>query len=210
MSSTKLKDTLGKPRDRPLFRVARDHRPRKAQAAYYAARFGVSSTRKPRSVRRWGSKEGFANVRKRSPRQATWCCVRPELSDPRVWIFDGRGGDPLGSLRADAAILRAVERRSSIRSKTAGDRGRYPSIRPPMCRPRFLPRSGGVCEEARDFHSVWSLAYAEVYFDNNPPPSVCGSRGAIERHVEFTSMSKTFRWPMAHGISRSARALIAA
>ena len=46
-----------------------------------------------------------------------------------------------------------------------------------LCRrPRFLQGSGGVREEARDLHPVGS-GYAEVYFDdNNPPPSVPGSR----------------------------------
>ena len=36
------------------------------------------------------------------------------------------------------------------------------------------------------------LAYSEVYFDDNPPPSVLEVPGAIDVTVEFTSMSKTF------------------
>jgi alanine-synthesizing transaminase len=36
------------------------------------------------------------------------------------------------------------------------------------------------------------LAYAEVYFDGNPPPSILQVPGAIDVAVEFTSMSKTF------------------
>jgi alanine-synthesizing transaminase len=36
------------------------------------------------------------------------------------------------------------------------------------------------------------LAYAEVYFDGEPPPSVLQVPGAFEVTVEFTSMSKTF------------------
>jgi alanine-synthesizing transaminase len=39
------------------------------------------------------------------------------------------------------------------------------------------------------------LAYAEVYFDNNPPPSVLQVPGAIDCTIEFTSMSKTFSMP---------------
>src|SRR5205814_3467121 len=39
------------------------------------------------------------------------------------------------------------------------------------------------------------LAYAEVYFDNHPPPSVLQVPGAIEVTVEFTSMSKTYSMP---------------
>jgi alanine-synthesizing transaminase len=39
------------------------------------------------------------------------------------------------------------------------------------------------------------LAYAEVYFDGNPPPSVLQVPGAFDVTVEFTSMSKTYSMP---------------
>ena len=39
------------------------------------------------------------------------------------------------------------------------------------------------------------LAYAEVYFDDNPPPSVLQVNGAMDIAVEFTSMSKTYSMP---------------
>ena len=39
------------------------------------------------------------------------------------------------------------------------------------------------------------LAYAEVYFDNNPPPSILQVPGAMDIAVEFTSMSKTYSMP---------------
>jgi alanine-synthesizing transaminase len=39
------------------------------------------------------------------------------------------------------------------------------------------------------------LAYAEVYFDGNPPPSILQVPGAMDVAVEFTSMSKTFSMP---------------
>jgi alanine-synthesizing transaminase len=39
------------------------------------------------------------------------------------------------------------------------------------------------------------LAYAEVYFDNQPPPSVLQVPGALDVAVEFTSMSKTYSMP---------------
>ena len=39
------------------------------------------------------------------------------------------------------------------------------------------------------------LAYAEIYFDGKPPPSVLQVPGAIDVAVEFTSMSKTFSMP---------------
>src|SRR5262249_56838341 len=39
------------------------------------------------------------------------------------------------------------------------------------------------------------LAYAEVYFDDSPPPSLLQVPGANDVAVEFTSMSKTFSMP---------------
>jgi alanine-synthesizing transaminase len=39
------------------------------------------------------------------------------------------------------------------------------------------------------------IAYAELYFDGNPPPSVLQVPGAMERTVEFTSLSKTYNMP---------------
>jgi alanine-synthesizing transaminase len=39
------------------------------------------------------------------------------------------------------------------------------------------------------------LAYAEVYFDGSPPPSVLQVPGAMDVTVEFTSMSKTYSMP---------------
>jgi alanine-synthesizing transaminase len=39
------------------------------------------------------------------------------------------------------------------------------------------------------------LAYAEVYFEGSPPPSVLQVPGAFDVAVEFTSMSKTFSMP---------------
>ncbi len=39
------------------------------------------------------------------------------------------------------------------------------------------------------------LAYSEIYFDGNPPPSVLQVPGAIDITVEFTSLSKTYNMP---------------
>ena len=39
------------------------------------------------------------------------------------------------------------------------------------------------------------LAYAEIYFDDNPPPSMLQVPGAMDIAVEFTSMSKTYSMP---------------
>jgi hypothetical protein len=47
-------------------------------------------------------------------------------------------------------------------------------------------------------HGIWllsDLAYAEIYFDDTPPPSILQVEGAKECAVEFTSLSKTYSMP---------------
>ncbi|CAN0453139.1 unnamed protein product, partial [Pylaiella littoralis] len=47
------------------------------------------------------------------------------------------------------------------------------------------------------------LAYSEVYFDGNPPPSILQVKGAKDVAVEFTSMSKTYSmagWRMGFAV----------
>jgi alanine-synthesizing transaminase len=39
------------------------------------------------------------------------------------------------------------------------------------------------------------LAYAEIYFDDQPPPSILQVPGAMDLTVEFTSLSKTYNMP---------------
>jgi alanine-synthesizing transaminase len=39
------------------------------------------------------------------------------------------------------------------------------------------------------------LAYAEIYFEDNPPPSILQIEGARDVAVEFTSLSKTYAMP---------------
>jgi len=48
------------------------------------------------------------------------------------------------------------------------------------------------------YHQIYilsDLAYAELYFDDNPPPSILEIPGAKDIAVEFTSMSKTYSMP---------------
>jgi len=55
-------------------------------------------------------------------------------------------------------------------------------------------------------HDIWilsDLAYAEIYFDGVPPPSVLQVPGAREIAIEFTSMSKTYSmagWRMGFAV----------
>ncbi|MBT7757290.1 MAG: aminotransferase class I/II-fold pyridoxal phosphate-dependent enzyme, partial [Rhodospirillaceae bacterium] len=55
------------------------------------------------------------------------------------------------------------------------------------------------------------LAYAEIYFDGNPPPSILQVPGARDVAVEFTSLSKTYSMPgWRMGFATGNRRLVAA
>ena len=60
------------------------------------------------------------------------------------------------------------------------------------CKPRFL---SVAFAKKHEIFILSDLAYAEVYFDDNPPPSVLQVPGAMDVTVEFTSMSKTYSMP---------------
>jgi alanine-synthesizing transaminase len=49
-----------------------------------------------------------------------------------------------------------------------------------------------IFAKKHDIYVLSDIAYAEVYFDDNPPPSVLQVPGAKDICVEFSSMSKTF------------------
>ena len=91
-----------------------------------------------------------------------------------------------------AALERAVQH--SVPKPTALVLN-YPSN--PTAELADLDFYGQVVDFCR-FHGIFilsDLAYAEIYFDGNPPPSILQVPGARDIAVEFTSMSKTYSMP---------------
>ena len=71
----------------------------------------------------------------------------------------------------------------------------YPNNPTALC--ADLDFYGQVVEFCRH-HGIYilsDLAYAELYFEGNPPPSILSIPGARDIAVEFTSMSKTYSMP---------------
>src|SRR5262249_52161800 len=119
-----------------------------------------------------------------------------QLSDPRLRLLDGGRCDPRGAAQPPPAFFETLER-PIIRSipKPIAVVVCYPS------NPTAAVADLDFYKELIPFakkHGVFvlsDLAYAEVYFDNDPPPSVLQVSGAMEVAVEFTSMSKTYSMP---------------
>jgi alanine-synthesizing transaminase len=193
----KLKETIGKPRTDRYSSSKGIPGLRRAQAAYYARRFGVKLNPETQIVTTLGSKEGFANVAQAITAPGDVIIV-PNPTYP-IHVF--------GFLMAGGAI-RSVPVATDTNFFGALERAVLHSIPKPIAVVVCYPSNPTACIADLDFyrdlvafakkHSLLvlsDLAYAEVYFDNNPPPSLLQVPGAMDVAVEFTSMSKTYSMP---------------
>src|SRR5580698_1254027 len=193
----KLKETIGKARTDRYSSSKGIPGLRRAQAAYYARRFGVKLNPETQIVTTLGSKEGFANVAQAITAPGDVIIV-PNPTYP-IHVF--------GFLMAGGAI-RSVPVATDAGFFGALERAVLHSIPKPIAVVVCYPSNPTACIADLDFyrdlvafakkHSLLvlsDLAYAEVYFDNNPPPSLLQVPGAMDVAVEFTSMSKTYSMP---------------
>ncbi len=193
----KLKETIGKPRTDRYSSSKGIPGLRRAQAAYYARRFGVKLNPETQIVTTLGSKEGFANVAQAITAPGDVIIV-PNPTYP-IHVF--------GFLMAGGAI-RSVPVATDANFFGALERAVLHSIPKPIAVVVCYPSNPTACTADLDFyrdlvafakkHSLLvlsDLAYAEVYFDDNPPPSLLQVPGAMDVAVEFTSMSKTYSMP---------------
>ncbi len=170
---------------------------RRAQANYYARRFGVKLNPDTQVVATLGSKEGFANMAQAitAPGDVVIC---PNPTYPIHAFGFIMSGGVIRSIQAepDNSFIPALERavRHSIPKPIALILN-YPSN--PTAHVATLDFYKDVVDFAKknDLIILSDLAYAEIYFDSAPPPSVLQVPGAMDVCVEFTSMSKTFSMP---------------
>jgi alanine-synthesizing transaminase len=193
----KLKDTIGKPRTDRYSASKGIAGLRRAQAAYYARRFGVKLNPESQVVATLGSKEGFANVAQAITAPGDVILV-PDPSYP-IHAF--------GFLMA-GGVIRSVPSEPTPDFFSPLERAIRHSIPKPLAVVVCYPSNPTAYVADLDFyrelvpfakkHGIFvlsDLAYAEVYFDGHPPPSVLQVPGAMDIAVEFTSMSKTYSMP---------------
>ena len=201
----KLKETIGKPRTDRYSASKGIPGLRRAQAAYYERRFGVKLNPDTQVVATLGSKEDFANMAQAITAPGDVILV-PNPSYP-IHAF--------GFLMAGAAI-RSVPCEPGPEFFHALERAVAHSIPSPLALVLCYPSNPTAQVADLDFYRdvvafakkhdlivLSDLAYSEVYFDDNPPPSVLQVPGAMDVTVEFTSMSKTFSmagWRMGFAV----------
>ncbi len=193
----KLKETIGKPHTDRYSASKGIPGLRRAQAAYYGRRFGVKLDPETQICVTLGSKEGFANMAQAITAPGDLVLV-PNPSYP-IHAF--------GFLMA-GGVIRSVPSAPGPDFFYALERAVIHSTPQPIALIVCYPSNPTACVADLDFYRdvvafakkhdllvLSDLAYAEIYFDDNPPPSILQVPGAMEVAVEFTSMSKTFSMP---------------
>ncbi len=193
----KLKETIGKARTDRYSSSRGIPGLRRAQAAYYERRFGVKLNPETQIVTTLGSKEGFANVAQAITAPGDVVLV-PNPSYP-IHAF--------GFLMA-GGVIRSVPSDPTPAFFESLERAIIHSIPKPIAVVVCYPSNPTAYVADLDFyrelvpfakrHGIYvlsDLAYAEVYFDDRPPPSVLQVPGAMDVAVEFTSLSKTYSMP---------------
>jgi len=198
----KLVETVRKPRTHRYSASKGIPGLRRAQAGYYARRFGVTLDPETEVIATLGSKEGLANLAMAITGPGD-VILSPNPSYPIhpygfmiagatlrhiPALHEGRF-DPEEYLRAlERAVTHSVPKPSALIVS-------FPSN--PTAQVCDLDFYRAVIAFAKK-HGIWvlsDLAYAEIYFDGDPPPSILQVEGARDVAVEFTSLSKTYAMP---------------
>ena len=167
---------------------------RRAQASYYERRFGVDIDPESEVVVTLGSKEGLANLAQAITAPGD-VVLAPNPSYP-IHTF--------GFIIAGATI-RSVPTTPDERYWESLDRAvKYTVPKPsvlvvgypsnPTAETVDLAFYERLVAWAKE-NKIWvlsDLAYSELYYDDNPTPSILQVPGAKDIAVEFTSMSKTY------------------
>jgi alanine-synthesizing transaminase len=167
---------------------------RKAMANYYGYRFGVKLDPDREVIATLGSKEGFANLAQAitAPGDVVIC---PNPAYPiHAYGFIMAGGvirhvPALSPEQYLSGIDRAV--RNSV-PKPIAMIVSYPSNPTAQWVPLDFYKEVVALAKKHDLIVLSDVAYGEIYFDGNPPPSILQVEGAKDCAVEINSLSKTY------------------
>ena len=194
--TAKLIETLRDPRTNRYSASKGIYGLRKAQAAYYARRFGVKLDPNSQVVATLGSKEGFANVAQAITAPGDVILVPNPTYPIHEFGFIMSGG-----------VIRHLPARTDSQFMASVDKAVRHSVPKPSALVLNYPANPTAVVADLDFYRevvafakkhelivLSDLAYAEIYFDG-APPSILQIRGAIDIAVEFTTLSKTYAMP---------------
>lgn len=170
---------------------------RRAQAKYYENRFGVKLDPDTQIVATLGSKEGFANMAQAITAPGDLVLVpNPTYPIHEFGFIISGGAIRHIPVTTDEEFLRRIDQ--AVRH----------SIPKPIALVLNFPANPTALVANLDFYSeivtyvkrhdlilLSDVAYAEIYYDGKPPPSILQVPGAVDVSVEFSSLSKTYAMP---------------
>lgn len=167
---------------------------RKAHANYYQRRFGVELDPDTEIVSSIGSKEGLANLMQAMVSPGDVVLV-PNPSYPIHPFGPMIAGGSIWHMPKLPGVKLVDQLKRAIKHCTPKPIAlilNYP------CNPTtetvdlaFYQEVVDICKHSGIF-VISDLAYCEIYFDGNPPPSILQAKGAKDVAIEFTTMSKTY------------------
>jgi alanine-synthesizing transaminase len=170
---------------------------RRALAGYYQRRFDVTLDPETEVIATLGSKEGLANLAAAITSPGDTIMV-PNPSYPIHQFGFIIAGAAVRSIPAtpDDEMLRAIDRavRHSVPKPTALIVNFPSNPTAHLATLDFYKELVGLARR-HEFFILSDLAYAEIFFEGEPPPSVLQVPGARDVTVEFTSLSKTYSMP---------------
>ena len=194
----KLKDTIDKP-GVGRYSVSKGiNGLRKAQAKYYKRRFDVNLDINKEIIVTIGSKEGLANLAQAITSKGDKILC-PDLSypvHPYGFTIAGAKLTPLktiynGKFNPEKYLInieKNMKKNFSIKAVIVS----FPSN--PTAQIVDLDFYKDLVKLAikYEIYILSDLAYSEIYFENNPPPSILEVNDAKKVAVEFTTLSKTY------------------
>ena len=167
---------------------------RKALSGYYKRRFGVDIDPETEAIVTIGSKEGLANLAQAITGPGDLILVpNPSYPIHQFGFIIADGTVRYLPVEPDDAFLEALERAVlHSQPKPVALVLCYPS------NPTALVADLDFYAKVVDFCRIHNiivlsdLAYSDIYFEGDPPPSILQVPGAKDVAVEFTSLSKTY------------------
>jgi len=209
----KLVETVGKPRVHRYSASKGIIGLRRAQTAYYERRFGVRLDPETQVVATLGSKEGFANMAQAITAPGD-IILTPNPTYPIHefgFIISGASIRHLPASNGDEFLGSVSRACKHTVPKPIAMVLNYPSNPTAMVASLDFYKEAVQLAKQQNLIILSDLAYAEIYFDDRPPPSILQIPGAMDITVEFTSLSKTYNMPgWRMGFAVGNRALIAA
>jgi alanine-synthesizing transaminase len=195
--TAKLVETLRDPRTNRYSASKGIHGLRKAQAGYYARRFNVKLNPNTQVLATLGSKEGFANMAQAITAPGDVILVPNPTYPIHEFGFIMSGG-----------VIRHLPARTDSQFMISLDKAVRHSVPKPSALVLNYPANPTAVVADRDFYKeviafakkhelivLSDLAYAEIYFEGEPPPSILEIPGGMDIAVEFTTLSKTYAMP---------------